>query len=129
MLEAAYLWFMDISATLKELGWTQGIYSMLAFRRASPEGMTCLGLHVDDGMMGRRRTQMYYDELATKYEMKKLGHTDTFLDMEVLHLLDDQDMFHRSRAPYRYIGCTRNQATAFAQTQGSAQSPISIYGR
>ena len=28
LVEAAYLWFMDISATLKGLGWTQGIYDM-----------------------------------------------------------------------------------------------------
>ena len=66
LVEAAYLWFMDISATLKELGWTQGIYDMCVFRRASPEGMTYLVLHVDDGMMGGRHTQMYYDELAKK---------------------------------------------------------------
>jgi hypothetical protein len=39
-------------------------------------------LHVDDGLMGGRHTQRYYDELAAKYEMKNLGCPDTFLGME-----------------------------------------------
>jgi hypothetical protein len=97
LVEAAYLWFMDLSATLVELGWIQGVYDKCVFRRDSPEGLTYLVLHVDDGLMGGRHTQRYYDELAAKYEMKNLGCPDTFLGMEILHLPGGRVFIHAAQ--------------------------------
>jgi len=73
LVQAAYLWFMELSNTLVNLGWQQGLYDKCVFRRKSDEGITYLVLHVDDGLMGGIHTQQYYNELAAKYEMKNLG--------------------------------------------------------
>ena len=89
LVQAACLWFMELSITLVSLGWQQGKYDKCVFRRKSDAGITYLVLHVDDGLMGGVNTQQYYDELAAKYEMKNLGCPVTFLGMELAHLLGD----------------------------------------
>ncbi len=72
LVEAAYLWLMDLSAILVELGWLQGVYGKCVFLRASPKGLTDLVLYVDDGLMGHRtpNATMMNGQLSMKLKSK-----------------------------------------------------------
>ncbi len=54
LVEATYLCFLELPATLVELGWVQCMYGKCVFRRASSKGLTYLVMHLDNGFMGGR---------------------------------------------------------------------------
>ena len=95
LVEAAYLWFMEISTTLQKQGWVQGIHDPCIFNFVSKTEPSRLVLHVDDGMIGGINVDARYEALATEYEMKNLGkQPSTFLGMELFHTKEGHVLLH-----------------------------------
>ena len=66
LVEAAYLWFMEFSGTLKQLGWQQGTHDPCSFAWTSREEPAHMVLHVDDGVIGGKNVDARYEEIAGK---------------------------------------------------------------
>ena len=98
LVEAAYLWFMEISTTLQQQGWVQGIHDPCIFNYPSTTEPSRLVLHVDDGMIGGINVAARYDALAEAYEMKNLGTRPTqFLGMELFHTKEGHVLLHNQQ--------------------------------
>ena len=98
LVEAAYLWFMEISTTLQQQGWVQGNYDPCIFNYPSDTEPSRLVLHVDDGIIGGINVAARYEALAGVYDMKNLGTRPTqFLGMELFHTKDGFVLLHNQQ--------------------------------
>ena len=92
LCEAAWRWYMQISETLADQGWTKSSFeSCLWHRKDDPtdaDSRCFFLLHVDDSITIGRKAREHYDRLASRYQMKDLGLPTTWCGIQFTFLPD-----------------------------------------
>ena len=96
LVQAAYLWYQEISKTMDSQGWTRSYFDGCVWSRTSAEGPTYMCLHVDDGIICGRNTKLHYDNLAAVYELKFLGRPVLFLGIQFEFLDNHMILLHQA---------------------------------
>ena len=102
LVQAAYLWYQEISKTMESQGWTRSYFDGCVWSRTSASGPTYMCLHVDDGIICGRNTKMHYDNLAAVYELKFLGRPVLFLGVQ-FEFLDNHMIFLHQTAYAQHL--------------------------
>ena len=86
LCEAAWRWYMDLSATMAVQGWTKSNFESCLWHRqddpADKASKNYFLLHVDDSITMGRNARKHYDRLAARYDMKDMGVPTTWCGIQ-----------------------------------------------
>ena len=118
LVQAAYLWYQEISKTMTTQGWTRSYFDGCVWSRESETGPTYTCLHVDDGIICGRDAKLHYDKLATVYELKFLGRPALFLGLQFEFLSNNMIFLHQTAYAQHLLGYWQFHAEHPMDTSG-----------
>ena len=114
LCEAAWRWYMQISETLADQGWTKSsVESCLWHRKddpAEPNSRCFFLLHVDDSITIGRKAREHYERLAAHYQMKDLGLPTTWCGIQFT-FLPDVLLLHQTAYKAQFVASWRTHPT------------------
>jgi hypothetical protein len=118
LVQAAYLWYQEISKTMTQQGWNRSYFDGCVWSRESPTGPTYMCLHVDDGIICGRDTQRHYDNLAAVYDLKFLGRPALFLGLQFEFFSNNMIMLHQEAYAQHLLRYWQNHPDHAMDTSG-----------
>ena len=118
LVQAAYLWYQEISKTMTQQGWKRSYFDGCVWSRESSTGPTYMCLHVDDGIICGRDTKRHYDNLAAVYDLKFLGRPALFLGLQFEFFSNSMIMLHQSAYAQHLLRYWQNHPDHPMDTRG-----------